>query len=85
MCLSIPSQIESINEEQNSAIVDTMGVKREVSLDLVNEDVVVGDFVLIHIGYAMSKIDEEDAMESLKVYREILQKMDEIEARENGA
>jgi hydrogenase expression/formation protein HypC len=62
-----------------------MGVKREVSLDLVNEDVVVGDFVLIHIGYAMSKIDEEDAMESLKVYREILEKMDEIEARENGA
>lgn len=85
MCLSIPSQIVKIDQETNMATVDTMGIKREVSLDLINEDVVIGDYVLIHIGYAMSKIDEADAMESLKVYAEIIAKMDEIERSQNGA
>jgi len=42
----------------------------------------VGDYVLIHVGFAMNKIDEEDALESLKLYREILEKMDEQERRE---
>jgi hydrogenase expression/formation protein HypC len=54
-----------------------MGVERSASLDLIDQDVVVGDYVLIHIGFAMNKIDEEDALESLKVYEEIIQKMEE--------
>jgi len=77
MCLSIPSQIKHIDEEMNLATVDTMGVERQASLDLIDRDVVVGDYVLIHIGFAMNKIDEEDALESLKVYREIIDKMEE--------
>ena len=62
MCLSIPSKIKSIDEEMNTCIVDTMGVERGASLDLIDQDVVVGDYVLIHIGFAMNKIDEEDAL-----------------------
>ena len=54
-----------------------MGVERSASLDLIDQDVVVGDYVLIHIGFAMNKIDEDDALESLKVYREIIEKMEE--------
>ena len=78
MCLSIPSKVVKVDKEQNTAIVDTMGVQREAGLDLVeNEDVKVGDYVLIHIGFIMNKIDEEDALESLKVYQEILEKLDE--------
>ncbi len=46
-------------------------------MDLIDQDVVVGDYVLIHIGFAMNKIDEVDALESLKVYREIIDKMEE--------
>ncbi len=61
----------------NTCIVDTMGVERGASLDLIDQDVVVGDYVLIHIGFAMNKIDEEDALESLKVYQEIIDKMEE--------
>ncbi|MGE4296355.1 MAG: HypC/HybG/HupF family hydrogenase formation chaperone [Campylobacterales bacterium] len=76
MCLSIPSKIVSINEENNSAVVDTMGVRREVGLDLMPEPPAIGDYVLIHVGFAMNKIDEEDALESLKIYQEILEKMD---------
>ncbi len=78
MCLSIPSKIVEIDDD-NVATVDTMGIKREVSLDLMGDEVSVGDYVLIHVGFAMSKIDEEDALESLKVYKEILEKMDEEE------
>lgn len=80
MCLSIPSKIVSL-EPDNSAVVDTMGVKRTVRLDLIDQPVAVGDYVLIHIGYAMNKIDEEDALESLNVYGEIIAAM-EAEERE---
>jgi hydrogenase expression/formation protein HypC len=82
MCLSIPSKIKSINSEMNSCIVDTMGVERSASLDLIDQDVVIGDYVLIHIGFAMNKIDEEDALESLKVYKEIIDKMDELDKQQ---
>lgn len=83
MCLSIPSKIKEIKVESNSAIVDTMGVLREVSLDLMDiNELAVGDYLLIHIGFAMNKIDTEDALESLKVYEEILAKMDEEERLE---
>lgn len=77
MCLSIPSKIKSINKETNTCIVDTMGVERSASLDLIDQEVFLGDYVLIHIGFAMNKIDEEDALASLEVYKEIIEKMEE--------
>ncbi len=61
----------------NTCVVETMGVERSASLDLIDQEVKVGDYVLIHIGFAMNKIDEEDALESLKVYAEIIDKMEE--------
>jgi hydrogenase expression/formation protein HypC len=76
MCLSIPSKIEHIDKD-NIATVDTMGVKRKVSLDLIDEPVEVGDFVLIHVGFAMNKIDKERALDSLELYKEIVQKLEE--------
>ena len=83
MCLSIPSKVTKIDKETNMATVDTMGVSREASLDLMEEgDVKIGDYVLLHIGFIMNKIDEEDAMASLETYKEILEKMDEIERKE---
>jgi hydrogenase expression/formation protein HypC len=83
MCLSIPSKVVKIDIERNVAVVDTMGVTREAGLELMEaEDVKIGDYVLLHIGFIMSKIDEEDALESLKVYGEILQKMDEQERQQ---
>lgn len=79
MCLAIPSKVIEIKEDKNLAIVDTMGVRREASLDLLDEEVSVGEWVLLHIGYVMSKIDEQSAKESLKLYDEILQAMQEEE------
>lgn len=63
------------------ATVDTMGVRRKVSLDLMSDEAAIGDYVLIHIGFAMGKIDHEDALESLKVYEEMIIAMDEDERK----
>jgi len=81
MCLSIPSKIVEIDED-NVATVDTMGVKRKVSLDLMPDEVGVGDYILIHVGFAMSKIDEAEALQSLETYQEILEAMKEEERRQ---
>lgn len=82
MCLSIPSKITKIDEKNNIATVDTMGVERQASLDLIDQEVKVGDYVLIHIGFAMNKIDEKDALASLEVYKEIIEKMEEDDRRQ---
>jgi len=74
MCLSIPSKVVKI-DENNMATVDTMGVKREVTLDLIDEKVNTGDYVLIHVGFAMNKISQTEALDSLSLYEEIAQKM----------
>jgi hydrogenase expression/formation protein HypC len=78
MCLSIPSKVTKIDKETNTATVDTMGIVREASLDLMEDgSVEVGDFVLIHIGFIMNKIDEAQALSSLEAYKEVLEIMDE--------
>ncbi|MBF6614494.1 MAG: HypC/HybG/HupF family hydrogenase formation chaperone [Chloroflexi bacterium] len=67
MCLGIPGQILEIVDDANSiAKVDVSGVRRNVSIALVRpEGIAVGDWVLIHVGFAMSKIDEKEAKETL--------------------
>jgi hydrogenase expression/formation protein HypC len=60
-----------------------MGVKRDASLlMMVDDEVKEGDFVLLHIGFVMNKIDEQEAMASLETYQEILEKLDEEERRQ---
>jgi hydrogenase expression/formation protein HypC len=67
MCLAIPSKIVKI--ENNVATIDVDGVQREASL-LLLENPKVGDYVIVHAGFAINKINEEDALESLKLLRE---------------
>ncbi|GAA8748707.1 HypC/HybG/HupF family hydrogenase formation chaperone [Helicobacter pylori] len=75
MCLAIPSRVIAIKD--NVALLETLGVQREASLDLMGESVKVGDYVLLHIGYVMSKIDEKEALESIELYQEMIAKMNE--------
>ncbi|GAA9067118.1 HypC/HybG/HupF family hydrogenase formation chaperone [Helicobacter pylori] len=75
MCLAIPSKVIAIKD--NVALLETLGVQREASLDLMGESVKVGDYVLLHIGYVMSKIDEKEALESIELYQEMIAKMNE--------
>ncbi|MDQ2714703.1 MAG: HypC/HybG/HupF family hydrogenase formation chaperone [Chloroflexota bacterium] len=68
MCLGIPGQIIDIVDDANSiAKVNVSGVRRNVSIALVRpEGIEPGDWVLIHVGFAMSKIDEQEARETMK-------------------
>ncbi len=69
MCLAVPSKIIEIND--TVAIVDVDGVTRETSLLLI-EDAKIGDYVIVHAGFAISKLDEESALQTLTDMRNIL-------------
>ncbi len=70
MCLAVPMQVIKITGD--SAMVEYEGTRREVRLDLVDPKPVVGDYVIIHAGFVLHLIDEEEARESLKTWKEIL-------------
>ena len=69
MCLALPARVVSIDSDSDMATVALGEVKREVSLALV-EDVHEGDFVLIHVGYALNKVSEEEAEKTLALFAE---------------
>ena len=83
MCLSIPSKVVKVSEDQTMCTVDTMGVQRDANLMMmVDDEVKPGDYVLLHIGFVMNKIDEEEALASIEGYREMLEAMDEEERKQ---
>lgn len=83
MCLSIPAKVESIDGEM--AVVSVGGTKYDASLQMV-DDVKVGDYILLHTGFAIQKIDEEEALETLKVFSEFdeLNKQMDEEEKQSG-
>lgn len=86
MCLGIPGQItEIIDVENKQATVDVAGVKRPVNIVcIVSEDhpveACIGDWVLVHVGFAMSRIDEQEARKTLELLTELGEAQAEIEA-----
>ena len=71
MCLAIPGKIiEMVDVENNIAKVDVGGVRRNINTGML-DDTQVGDYVLIHVGFAMTKIDEQQAEETLRILKEI--------------
>ncbi len=84
MCLAIPGQVVSIENAtggQDGALrmgtVDFGGIRKSVCLDWV-PDVSVGEYVIVHVGFAISKVDEEEARETLKLFAEIQGSFDEL-------
>jgi hydrogenase expression/formation protein HypC len=72
MCLAIPGLIESV--EGRTAVVDFGGIKREAILDLMEDGAVKpGTYVIVHTGFVIQILDKEEAEETLKLWREILQ------------
>ena len=69
MCLALPARVVAIDAVSDMATVALGEVKREISLALV-EDVHEGDFVLIHVGYALNKVSEEEAEKTLALFAE---------------
>jgi len=76
MCLAIPSKIVKIENEM--ATIDVDGVQREASL-LLLEDARVGDYVIVHAGFAINKIDEAAATETLNILREAVSLIDQLD------
>ncbi|HYP26804.1 MAG TPA: HypC/HybG/HupF family hydrogenase formation chaperone [Blastocatellia bacterium] len=73
MCLAIPAKIvEIVDEENQIAKVEVGGVKRNINIGMLERgEVSVGDYVLIHVGFAMSKVDEREAEETLRLLRDL--------------
>lgn len=69
MCLAVPMQVVAIDDTQATCEID--GVKREASLMML-DDVAIGDFVLIHAGFAIEKLDPTEAEKTLELFREVL-------------
>lgn len=71
MCLAVPGQVRTIaHDALRTAIVDFSGATRTVSLAMV-PDAQVGDFVIVHVGFAISRLDEAAALRSLALYRDM--------------
>lgn len=80
MCLAIPARVVEIKED-DIAIVDLGGVRKDISLALV-EDVGVGDYVIVHVGFALNKLNPEEAEKTLALFSEMGQA---VEAFDSGA
>jgi hydrogenase expression/formation protein HypC len=79
MCLAIPGKVLAINRTATPLMgnVSFSGIKRQVCLECIPE-VQVGEYVVVHVGFAISKIDEEDALETLRLLKEMGDIADEL-------
>jgi len=69
MCLAIPARVTELKPD-NLALIEMEGVSRDVSVELLDE-VAVGDYVIVHAGYAISRLDPEEAAETLKLFAQM--------------
>ena len=72
MCIGFPGKIISI-DENNYAVIDIGGTRRDACLDIIDDEVGIGDYVICHAGYAIHKVDEDLAREKLDLLKELLE------------
>jgi hydrogenase expression/formation protein HypC len=78
MCLAIPARIVQLSADSDLATADVSGVKRTINIGLLErENVTIGDWVLIHVGFAMSKVDEAEARSTLEFLQSLGQAYDD--------
>jgi hydrogenase expression/formation protein HypC len=80
MCLAIPARVVEIGPA-DQAVVDLGGVRKQISTSLI-DDVAVGDYVIVHVGFALQKLDEEEAQKTLALFAEMAQLVAAEDARE---
>lgn len=78
MCLAIPSKVIEIAGKE--AIIDLNGVKSKVKLDLLPEEIEIGDYLLVHTGFAIQRIPPEEAEETLQLFDELYEAVQKIDA-----
>lgn len=74
MCLAIPARVAEI-QENDLAMVELGGVLKQISLAML-DDVAVGDYVIVHVGYAINRLDPEEAAKTLALFAEIAEALD---------
>jgi hydrogenase expression/formation protein HypC len=75
MCLGVPGKVLSV--DGMTAVVDFFGIKRELRLDIVDEPVAPGDYVLNHVGFAIRRIPDSEAQETVALFDQILKEAEE--------
>lgn len=76
MCLGVPMKV--LSKEGDNIVAEVDGVQKEASITLLGEEVAVGDYVIVHAGFAISRLDEEYARETLRMMREIFSEEDMV-------
>lgn len=72
MCLGIPGKVVSVSPGESQAVIESFGVQNKVNIFLVDEEVKTGDYLVVHAGYAIGKVNLQEAQERLKLWEEIL-------------
>jgi len=70
MCLAVPTRVESLDSAASTAVVELDGIRKEVSTQLLDE-IAIGDYVLVHVGFALERIDPEEAEKTLALFSEL--------------
>jgi hydrogenase expression/formation protein HypC len=71
MCLGVPGEIVELNSEEQWAVIECYGVRNKVYTPLMTEEFTTGDYLMIHAGYAIGKIDPEEAQKTLELLEQI--------------
>ncbi len=78
MCIAVPCKIlKFIDKDKKIALGDFMGIKREINVQLI-EDLKVDEYVIVHVGYAIQKVDVEDALERIQAFNDLNQLQSEL-------
>lgn len=72
MCLALPAQVTQLLDDQR-ALVNLGGVRKEISTSLL-DTISVGDYVIIHVGYALTRLDEDEAQKTLRLFSDMLRR-----------
>lgn len=76
MCLAIPCQVVELRDA-DQAVIEVAGVRKLISLALV-EDIAIGDYVIVHVGYALTRLDPEEAQRTLEAFAELGELQDSL-------
>ena len=79
MCIAFPAKVLKIEKKTNMALVEIEGTVKQVSLELIDTDISVGDYVISHAGFAIQKVNDEAARESLDLLKELIEIEEEAE------
>jgi hydrogenase expression/formation protein HypC len=77
MCLGVPGKVIEVSDDARTAVVDFFGIRRATRLDVIDEPIAPGDYILNHVGFAIRRIAHEEIGETLALYEQLLREVGE--------